>query len=102
MNYWNHNEHTAGQDQHDLSETTMINNGDKIHEYLYPDHTLFQRHRQGYKSHVPRVHAHELVVSPPKYFKIFCARWKGAFLVQGNWCGGRLYPILQFLALGLM
>ena len=24
------------------------------------------------------------------------------FLVQGNWRGGRLYPILQFLALGLM
>ena len=36
------------------------------------------------------------------YLKIFCARWKGAFLVQGNWCGGRLYPILQFPALGLM
>ena len=24
------------------------------------------------------------------------------FLVQGNWRGGRLYPILQFPALGLM
>jgi len=32
------------------------------YKYLYPDHTLLQRHRQGYKSHVPRVHAHELVV----------------------------------------
>ena len=39
-------------------------------------------------------------------FKIFFlkARWKEMFLVQGNWRGarGRLYPILQFPALGLM
>ena len=29
---------------------------------LWYYHTLLQKHRQGYKSHVPRVHAHELVV----------------------------------------
>ena len=36
----------------------------RLYIYLYPDHTLLQRHRQGYKSHVSRVHAHELVVPP--------------------------------------
>ena len=48
-----------------------------VQKGLYPDHTLLQRHRQGYKSHVPRevVHAQELVVPRGTLTQVSCTPW---------------------------
>ena len=38
-------------------------------------HTLLQKHRQEYKSHVPRVHTHELVVPRGILMQSYCTPW---------------------------